>query len=185
MVTHCERGPIMINSAPIELVELEMPYFKAYKLILLLGRQHFADVEIRIDVKWKQSHIPDLCFSRLASIAFRASAQWSPLNHLLFSMDLPSRLLMIEPTRPEILWPITPDKIIGSSQPSPITLNSSKVLLGGALDGLEIATLVAALWISIAGQLNGQGWVWLRDSDRHYSGQFLKRKTYGTRKKKV
>lgn len=51
MVTHCERGPIMINSAPIELVELEMPYFKAYKLILLLGRQHFADVEIRIDVK--------------------------------------------------------------------------------------------------------------------------------------
>ncbi|KAB5537802.1 hypothetical protein DKX38_015335 [Salix brachista] len=52
-VTHCKRGRglIKINGCPIELVEPEILRFKAYEPILLLGRQRFAGVDMRIRVK--------------------------------------------------------------------------------------------------------------------------------------
>ncbi|MFQ6649277.1 hypothetical protein Gotur_022466 [Gossypium turneri] len=52
-VTHCKRGRglIKINGCPIELVEPEILRFKAVEPILLLGRQRFAGVDMRIRVK--------------------------------------------------------------------------------------------------------------------------------------
>ncbi|GLT78465.1 hypothetical protein SLA2020_500010 [Shorea laevis] len=52
-VTHCTRGKglIKINGCPIELMELEILRFKAVEPILLLGRQHFNGVDMRIRVK--------------------------------------------------------------------------------------------------------------------------------------
>ncbi|KAF3435416.1 hypothetical protein FNV43_RR22505 [Rhamnella rubrinervis] len=52
-VTYCKRGRglIKINGCPIELVEPEILRFKAYEPILLLGRQRFAGVDMRIRVK--------------------------------------------------------------------------------------------------------------------------------------
>lgn len=52
-VTHCKRGRglIKINGCPIELVEPEILRFKAYEPILLLERQRFAGVDMRIRVK--------------------------------------------------------------------------------------------------------------------------------------
>ncbi|KAB5544980.1 hypothetical protein DKX38_013092 [Salix brachista] len=52
-VTHCKRGRglIKINGCPIELVEPEILRFKAYEPVLLLGRQRFAGVDMRIRVK--------------------------------------------------------------------------------------------------------------------------------------
>ncbi|MBA0815096.1 hypothetical protein Gohar_020869, partial [Gossypium harknessii] len=45
------RGLIKINGCPIELVEPEILRFKAVEPILLLGRQRFAGVDMRIRVK--------------------------------------------------------------------------------------------------------------------------------------
>ncbi|KAG5253451.1 40S ribosomal protein [Salix suchowensis] len=52
-VTHCKRGRglIKIRRCPVELVEPEILRFKAYELILLLERQRFAGVDMRIRVK--------------------------------------------------------------------------------------------------------------------------------------
>ncbi|MED6204494.1 40S ribosomal protein S16 [Stylosanthes scabra] len=52
-VTYCKRGRglIKINGCPIELVEPEILRFKAFEPILLLGRQRFAGVDMRIRVK--------------------------------------------------------------------------------------------------------------------------------------
>ncbi|GFZ14124.1 ribosomal protein S5 domain 2-like superfamily protein [Actinidia rufa] len=52
-VTYCKRGRglIKINGCPIELVEPEILRYKAYEPILLLGRQRFAGVDMRIRVK--------------------------------------------------------------------------------------------------------------------------------------
>ena len=52
-VTYCKRGRglIKINGCPIELVEPEILRFKAVEPILLLGRQRFAGVDMRIRVK--------------------------------------------------------------------------------------------------------------------------------------
>jgi small subunit ribosomal protein S16e len=52
-VTYCkrERGLIKINGCPIELVESEILRYKAFEPILLLGRQKFAGVDMRIRVK--------------------------------------------------------------------------------------------------------------------------------------
>ncbi|XP_058071420.1 small ribosomal subunit protein uS9-like [Magnolia sinica] len=52
-LTHCKRGKglIKINGCPIELVELEILRYKAYEPILLLGRQRFSGVDMRIWVR--------------------------------------------------------------------------------------------------------------------------------------
>ncbi|KAJ6357246.1 hypothetical protein OIU78_005169 [Salix suchowensis] len=52
-VTHCKRGRglIKIIRCPVELVEPEILRFKAYEPILLLERQRFAGVDMRIRVK--------------------------------------------------------------------------------------------------------------------------------------
>ncbi|XP_028125875.1 40S ribosomal protein S16-like [Camellia sinensis] len=52
-VTYCKRGRglIKISSCPVELVEREILYYKAYEPILLLGRQHFVGIDMRIRVK--------------------------------------------------------------------------------------------------------------------------------------
>ncbi|KAB5565151.1 hypothetical protein DKX38_005205 [Salix brachista] len=52
-VTHYKRGRglIKINGCPIELVEPAILRFKAYEPILLLERQRFAGVDMRIRVK--------------------------------------------------------------------------------------------------------------------------------------
>merc|ERR1711920_22768 len=52
-VSYCKRGRglIKINGCPIELVEPEILRFKVFEPILLLGRQRFAGVDMRIRVK--------------------------------------------------------------------------------------------------------------------------------------
>ncbi|OMO71139.1 Ribosomal protein S9 [Corchorus olitorius] len=45
------RGLIKINGCPIELIESRILRFKAYEPILLLGRQRFAGVDMRIRVE--------------------------------------------------------------------------------------------------------------------------------------
>ncbi|XP_026413363.1 40S ribosomal protein S16-like [Papaver somniferum] len=52
-VTQCKkgRGLIKINGSPVELVEPEILRFKAYEPILILGRQRFAGVDMRIRVR--------------------------------------------------------------------------------------------------------------------------------------
>merc|ERR1712037_1089388 len=52
-VSFCKRGRglIKINGCPIELVEPEILRYKAFEPILLLGRQRFSGVDMRIRVK--------------------------------------------------------------------------------------------------------------------------------------
>jgi len=52
-VSYCKkgRGLIKINGCPIELVEPEILRYKVFEPILLLGRDRFANVDIRIRVK--------------------------------------------------------------------------------------------------------------------------------------
>ena len=52
-VSYCKkgRGLIKINGCPIELVEPEMLRYKVFEPILLLGRERFANVDIRLRVK--------------------------------------------------------------------------------------------------------------------------------------
>ena len=52
-VAYCKkgRGLIKINGCPIELVEPEMLRYKVFEPILLLGRERFANVDIRLRVK--------------------------------------------------------------------------------------------------------------------------------------
>eukprot|EP00163_Fabomonas_tropica_P008694 TRINITY_DN1842_c0_g1_i1.p1 TRINITY_DN1842_c0_g1~~TRINITY_DN1842_c0_g1_i1.p1 ORF type:complete len:144 (-),score=44.43 TRINITY_DN1842_c0_g1_i1:328-759(-) len=52
-VAYCKngRGLIKINGCPVELVTPEILRYKVFEPILLLGRQRFADVDIRVRVK--------------------------------------------------------------------------------------------------------------------------------------
>merc|ERR1712157_28854 len=52
-VAHVKRGKglIKLNGSPIELIEPEMMRLKVFEPINLLGRERFADVDIRIRVK--------------------------------------------------------------------------------------------------------------------------------------
>eukprot|EP00164_Ancoracysta_twista_P000313 GFYU01000434.1.p1 GENE.GFYU01000434.1~~GFYU01000434.1.p1 ORF type:complete len:143 (-),score=45.08 GFYU01000434.1:209-637(-) len=52
-VAHCKKGQglVKINGYPIELVEPEILRYKVFEPILLLGRERFAGVDIRIRVK--------------------------------------------------------------------------------------------------------------------------------------
>jgi len=52
-VSYCKkgRGLIKINGCPIELVEPEVLRYKVFESILLLGRERFANMDIRIRVK--------------------------------------------------------------------------------------------------------------------------------------
>ena len=52
-VSYCKkgRGLIKINGCPIELVEPEVLRYKVFEPILLLGRERFANMDIRIRVK--------------------------------------------------------------------------------------------------------------------------------------
>ncbi|CAG0919040.1 unnamed protein product [Notodromas monacha] len=51
-VAYCKRGRglIKVNGRPLELVEPKMLQFKLQEPILLLGKERFADVDIRIRV---------------------------------------------------------------------------------------------------------------------------------------
>ncbi|KAJ3092484.1 40S ribosomal protein S16, partial [Quaeritorhiza haematococci] len=52
-VAHCKRGRglIKINGSPLDLIEPEILKFKVYEPILLLGKERFANVDIRVRVK--------------------------------------------------------------------------------------------------------------------------------------
>ncbi|CAL9105267.1 unnamed protein product, partial [Musa textilis] len=52
-VAHCKRGRglIKVNGVPIELVKPEILRLKAFEPILLLGRQRFTGVDLRIRVR--------------------------------------------------------------------------------------------------------------------------------------
>lgn len=52
-VSFCKkgRGLIKINGCPIELVEPELLRYKVFEPILLLGRERFAIMDLRIRVK--------------------------------------------------------------------------------------------------------------------------------------
>merc|ERR1712048_1534690 len=52
-MSYCKkgRGLIKINGCPIELVEPEILRYKVFEPILLLGRERFMNVDIRIRVK--------------------------------------------------------------------------------------------------------------------------------------
>merc|ERR1712100_504661 len=52
-VVHCKagKGLIRFNGAPIELIQPETLKFKAMEPIILLGRQRFANLDLRIRVK--------------------------------------------------------------------------------------------------------------------------------------
>ncbi|KAJ1703624.1 hypothetical protein LUZ63_003403 [Rhynchospora breviuscula] len=52
-VTHCKkgRGLIKVNGSPIELVKPEILRYKAFEPILLVGRNRFAEVDMRIRVR--------------------------------------------------------------------------------------------------------------------------------------
>ncbi|PSC72287.1 40S ribosomal S16 [Micractinium conductrix] len=52
-VAHVKRGKgeIRLNGAPLDLVQPEALRWKAYEPVLLLGKQRFSNVDIRIRVK--------------------------------------------------------------------------------------------------------------------------------------
>lgn len=52
-VAYCKRGQglIKINGKPIDQVEPSILKFKVYEPILLLGKERFANVDIRVRVK--------------------------------------------------------------------------------------------------------------------------------------
>ena len=52
-VAYCKRGKglIKVNGKPIELLEPEVLREKAYEPVLILGKDRYADVDIRIRVK--------------------------------------------------------------------------------------------------------------------------------------
>mmetsp|Transcript_11885 Transcript_11885/g.55217 ORF Transcript_11885/g.55217 Transcript_11885/m.55217 type:complete len:143 (-) Transcript_11885:129-557(-) len=52
-VVHCKagKGLIRFNGAPIELIQPETLKFKAMEPIIMLGRQRFANLDLRIRVK--------------------------------------------------------------------------------------------------------------------------------------
>ncbi|KAJ3378861.1 40S ribosomal protein S16 [Lobulomyces angularis] len=52
-VAYCKRGRglIKINGAPLDQLEPEILKFKVYEPILLLGKERFQDVDIRVRVK--------------------------------------------------------------------------------------------------------------------------------------
>ncbi|ORZ35506.1 40S ribosomal protein S16, partial [Catenaria anguillulae PL171] len=51
-VAHCKRGKGMlrINGSPIDLVQPEILRYKVYEPILVVGKERFADVDIRVRV---------------------------------------------------------------------------------------------------------------------------------------
>ncbi|KAJ9054483.1 40S ribosomal protein S16 [Entomophthora muscae] len=51
-VAHCKRGKgmIRVNGFPLELLAPEILKFKVYEAILLVGKERFADLDIRIRV---------------------------------------------------------------------------------------------------------------------------------------
>lgn len=52
-VAYCKRGRglIKVNGIPIELIEPEILRIKTYEPVLLLGREEFANVDIRVRTK--------------------------------------------------------------------------------------------------------------------------------------
>ncbi|KAI8060758.1 40S ribosomal protein S16 [Gongronella butleri] len=52
-VAHCKRGRglIRVNGAPLELLEPEILKYKVYEVVLLLGEERFANVDIRLSVQ--------------------------------------------------------------------------------------------------------------------------------------
>ncbi|TPX47181.1 hypothetical protein SeMB42_g03419 [Synchytrium endobioticum] len=52
-VAHCKRGKglIKVNGSPIELVEPDVLKYKVYEPILIVGKDKFANVDIRVRVK--------------------------------------------------------------------------------------------------------------------------------------
>uniref|UniRef100_A0A2K5H770 40S ribosomal protein S16 n=1 Tax=Colobus angolensis palliatus TaxID=336983 RepID=A0A2K5H770_COLAP len=52
-VAHCKRGSVLIkvNGWPLEMIELRMLQYKLLEPVLLLGKERFAGVDIRVRVK--------------------------------------------------------------------------------------------------------------------------------------
>ncbi|CAO3691930.1 unnamed protein product [Rhizopus microsporus] len=63
-VAHCKRGRglIRINGSPLELLEPEILKFKVYEVILLLGEERFANVDIRNPHPRWWSRFSSLCY---------------------------------------------------------------------------------------------------------------------------
>ncbi|KAI9216859.1 ribosomal protein S9 [Blastocladiella britannica] len=51
-VAHCKagKGMIRVNGSPLELVQPEILRYKIYEPILIVGKERFADVDIRVRV---------------------------------------------------------------------------------------------------------------------------------------
>uniref|UniRef100_A0A2K6PM03 Small ribosomal subunit protein uS9 n=1 Tax=Rhinopithecus roxellana TaxID=61622 RepID=A0A2K6PM03_RHIRO len=52
-VVHCKRGSVLIkvNGRPLEMIEPRTLQYKLLEPVLLLGKERFADVDIRVHVK--------------------------------------------------------------------------------------------------------------------------------------
>lgn len=52
-VAHCKRGRglLKLNGSPLELIQPEMLRFKAFEPVMLLGKERFSNLDIRVRVK--------------------------------------------------------------------------------------------------------------------------------------
>merc|ERR1711896_61632 len=107
-VSYCKRGRglIKINGCPIELVEPELLRYKVFEPILLLGRERFAIMDLRIRVKGGGS--PSQIYAIRQAIAksvvsyyqkYVDEAQKKEIKEILVSYD--RSLLVADPRRCE------------------------------------------------------------------------------------
>ncbi|KAJ8261729.1 hypothetical protein GJAV_G00157730 [Gymnothorax javanicus] len=61
-VAHCKRGNglIKVNGRPLEMIEPATLQYKLLEPVLLLGKERFAGVDIRVRVKGGRTRRPDL-----------------------------------------------------------------------------------------------------------------------------
>lgn len=84
-VAHCKRGNglIKVNGRPLELMEPEMLRYKLLEPVLLLGKEKFAGVDIRIRVNGG-GHIAQIYAIRQAIskalVAYYQKCQWLTLH---------------------------------------------------------------------------------------------------------
>ena len=97
-VVHCKagKGLIRFNGAPIELIQPETLKFKAMEPIILLGRQRFANLDLRIRVKGG-GHVSQMYAVRQA-IAKAIVAYYQKYVHEQSKKELKDALLTYDRT---------------------------------------------------------------------------------------
>uniref|UniRef100_A0A2K5Z174 Small ribosomal subunit protein uS9 n=1 Tax=Mandrillus leucophaeus TaxID=9568 RepID=A0A2K5Z174_MANLE len=96
-VAHCKRGNVLIkvNGRPLEMIEPRMLQYKLLEPVLLLGKERFAGVDIRVCVKGGgQGAIcwcghPCLCEGFMLSVS-PSPKPWWPITRNMW-MRLPRR----------------------------------------------------------------------------------------------